>query len=308
MRLRRWFVTVIPPSNQETRSFGFSTGTLKAGVLVLAVSMLLAGLWVAEYISASTWRQRAAELQVENEYLQVKLGRIRADLTGLTHKVRELSLSEDRLRQVFGLTEVPKGVRSLGVGGVTYPTVANIPGYQQQILDVELNLARLERQVELETDTWSDAEYSLFNRRDLLRHTPSILPTDAWLSRGYGYKIDPFSGERAFHAGIDLACNKGTTIIAPADGRVEYAGWKAGLGIMVKIDHGFGMATIFGHMSKQVARTGDRLKRGDKIGEVGATGHATGPHLHYEVWKDGRTQNPLHYMNSRTYGETVIVD
>jgi len=308
VRLRRWFVTVIPPSNQETRSFGVSTGTLKAAVLVLAVSMLLAGVWVAEYISASTWRQRAAELQVENKYLLVKLERIRADLTGLTHKVRKLSLSEDRLRQMFGLAEIPEGARSMGVGGVTYPSMGNIPEYQQQIRDVELNLAKLGRLVEFETDTWTDTEYSLFNRQDLLKHTPSIMPVDAWLSRGYGNKIDPFSGQRAFHAGIDLACNKGTTIIAPADGRVEYAGWKVGLGIMVKIDHGFGLATIFAHMSNHVARTGDRLKRGDKIGEVGATGHATGPHLHYEVWKDGRTQNPLHYINSRTYGETAIID
>lgn len=308
MRLHRWFVTVIPPSNQETRSFGVSTGTLKAGLLILTVSMLLAGLWVAEYISASTWRQRAAELQVENQYLQKKLDRIRTDLTGLTSQIRELSLSEDRLRHVFGLARVPEGVRTLGVGGIDYPSVGHIPRYQQQILEAELNLSQLERLVELQTETWKDAEYSLYNRQELLRHTPSIMPTDAWMSRGFGNKIDPFSGRKAFHAGIDLACNKGTMIVAPADGRVEYAGWKAGLGIMVKIDHGFGFATIFAHLSKHVARTGDRLKRGDKIGEVGSTGHATGPHLHYEVWKDGRARNPLLYISSRTYGDTTIVD
>lgn len=308
MRLRRWLVTVIPPSNQETRSFGVSTGTLKASLLILIVSMLLSGLWVAEYISALTWRQRAAELQVENEYLQKSHRRIRADITGLTAQIRELSLSEDRLRQVFGLAEVSEGIRSLGVGGIDYPSVGRIPEYQKQILNTDIRLSELERLVELESETWKDAEYSLYNRQELLRHTPSILPTDAWMSRGFGNKIDPFSGNQAFHSGIDLACNKGTMIVAPADGRVEYAGWKAGLGIMVKIDHGFGFATIFAHMSKHVARTGDRLKRGDKIGEVGATGHTTGPHLHYEVWKDGRPKNPLHYISSRTYGDTTIVD
>ena len=134
MRLRRWFVTVIPPSNQETRSFGVSYGTLKAGLLILTFSMLLAGLWVAEYISASTWRQRAAELQVENQYLTDKLESIRTDLTGLTAQIRDLSVSEDRLRQVFGLAKVPEGVRSLGVGGIDYPSVGDIPEYQQQVL------------------------------------------------------------------------------------------------------------------------------------------------------------------------------
>jgi murein DD-endopeptidase MepM/ murein hydrolase activator NlpD len=308
MRLRRWFVTIIPPSNQETRSFGITSGTLKAAAFVLVISLVLSGLWVAEFMSASTWRQRAAELQVENDYLQVKLDRIRHDLTDLTQRVRTLSVREDGLRQVFGLAEVPEGVRELGVGGVELPAVGHIPSYQRQIMAAELSLAQLERMVELGTETWADAEFSILDRKQQLQHTPSIIPTDGWISRGYGYKIDPFSGQRAFHAGLDVACNTGTPIVAPADGEVEYAGWKEGLGIMVKIDHGYGYATIYGHMHRNTVRTGQRVQRGDKIGEVGSTGHSTGPHLHYEVWKDGRTENPFHYIRSRTFGETGIVD
>ena len=308
MRLRRWFVTVIPPSNQETRSFGITSGTIKAAVLVLVISLVLSGLWVAEFMSASTWRQKAAELQVENDYLQAKLERIRHDLTDLTGRVRTLSVREDGLRQVFGLAEVPEGVRELGVGGVELPAVGHIPSYQQQIMAAELSLAQLERMVDLGTETWADAEFSILDRKQELQHTPSIIPTDGWISRGFGYKIDPFTGLRAFHAGLDVACNTGTPIVAPADGEVEYAGWKEGLGIMVKIDHGYGYATIYGHMHRNTVRTGQQVQRGDKIGEVGSTGHSTGPHLHYEVWENGQAQNPFHYIRSRTFGETGIVD
>jgi hypothetical protein len=308
MRLRRWSVTIIPPSNRETRSFGITSGVLKAAVLFLGVALTLAGLWVAEYMSASTWRQRAAELQVENEYLQEKLDHIRLDVHQLTAQVRDLALREERLRQMFGLAEIPVGVRELGVGGLELPMAGKIPEYQQEIMAAELNLAQLERMVALESETWADAEFSLLDRQARLLHTPSLIPTDGWISRSYGYKTDPFTGQRAFHAGIDVACNQGTEIIAPADGRVEYAGWKTGLGIMVKIDHGYGYATIYGHMSKNTVRTGQEVRRGEVIGKVGSTGHSTGPHLHYEVWKDGRAQNPLHYIKSQTFGETLIVD
>jgi murein DD-endopeptidase MepM/ murein hydrolase activator NlpD len=308
MRLSRWFVTIIPPSNRETRSFGVSPGALKAGVFALVLALVLAGLWVAEFMSASTWRQRAAELQVENDYLQGKLTKMNLDVADLSGRVRKINVQESRLRQMFDLAEVPEGVRELGVGGIDLPSIGDIPGYQKQIMATELNLAQLDRMVELETETWTDAETSILDQQQKLRHTPTIIPTDGWISRGYGYKIDPFTGQRAFHAGLDIACNKGTHIVSPADGVVEYAGWKAGLGIMVKIDHGYGYATIYGHMSKNIARTGDRVSRGDSIGEVGSTGHSTGPHLHYEVWKDGRAENPYHYIQSRTFGEELIID
>lgn len=308
MRLRQWFVTIIPPSNREAKSFGVSPGALKMGILAVALALVLAGLWVAEFMSASTWRQRAAELQVENDYLQGKLDKLSHDIAELSGRVRRLMVQEDRLRQVFGLAEVPEGVRELGVGGMEYPLVGDIPAYQKQIMITELNLAHLDRMVELETETWADAEHSLLDRRERLKHTPTLLPTDGWISRGMGFKIDPFTGERAFHAGIDVACNTGTPIVAPADGKVEYAGWKEGLGIMVKIDHGHGYATIYGHLSKNLARTGDKVHRGDLIGEVGSTGQSTGPHLHYEVWKNGQAQNPLHYIQSGSFGDNLIVD
>lgn len=308
MRLRQWFVTIIPPSNRETRSFGVSSGALKAGILAVTVALVLAGLWVAEFMSASTWRQRSAELQVENDYLQGKLDKLSHEIGELSGRVRRLMVQEDHLRQIFDLAQVPEGVRELGVGGVEFPSVGDIPEYQKQIMATELNLAHLDRMVELETETWNDAEHSILDHQDKLQHTPMLLPTDGWISRAYGYKIDPFTGERAFHSGIDVACNTGTPVLAPADGTVEYAGWKEGLGILVKIDHGHGYATIFGHLSKNLARTGDHVSRGDLIGEVGSTGHSTGPHLHYEVWKDGKAQNPLHYIQSRAFGEDLIFD
>jgi murein DD-endopeptidase MepM/ murein hydrolase activator NlpD len=306
--MRRWFVTVIPPSNQESRSFGVPVGAFKAVAFILVVALVLAGLWVAEYISASTWRQKAAELQVENDYLHEKLDKLHADLDDMSKRVRAFYAKEDRLRQMFGLADVPTGVRDLGVGGVELPSIGLIPEYQKQIMMAELNLAQLQRMVELETETWADAEFSLLSHKEQTMRTPSLMPADGWISRGIGYQPDPFTGQRAFHAGIDVACDKGTAIIAPADGIVEYAGWKEGLGIMVKLNHGYGYSTIFGHMSRNIARTGETVRRGDQIGEVGSTGHSTGPHVHYEVWRNGQVQNPMLYIQSRTFGEQLVSD
>ena len=131
---------------------------------------------------------------------------------------------------------------------------------------------------------------------------PSILPiANFTLSSSFGVRSDPFAGSAAMHAGIDLASRSGTPIYATADGVVDRAEWFGGYGNMVEIDHGKGIATRYGHMSRIAARSGDRIKRGDLIGYVGSTGRSTGNHLHYEVRIDGRAVNPLPFLQSADY-------
>lgn len=131
---------------------------------------------------------------------------------------------------------------------------------------------------------------------------PSILPiANFTLSSSFGVRSDPFAGSAAMHAGIDLASRSGTPIYATADGVVNRAEWFGGYGNMVEIDHGKGIATRYGHMSRIAAREGSRIKRGDLIGYVGSTGRSTGNHLHYEVRIDGRAVNPMPFLQSADY-------
>jgi len=136
----------------------------------------------------------------------------------------------------------------------------------------------------------------LEDRRDQLAATPSIWPTDGFVTSGYGFRTSPFTGRKQFHAGIDIAADFGTPIVAPANGRVVYTGRRGAFGRVVEIDHGFGVHTIFGHTEEIYVRVGQRVERGTRIAAVGSTGRSTGPHLHYQVKANGRTVHPGDYI------------
>ena len=119
------------------------------------------------------------------------------------------------------------------------------------------------------------------------------LPVAASVSSGFGMRSHPILGSHRFHKGVDLRASFGTPIRASADGRVAAAGWNGGYGREVRLDHGQGLQTLYAHMSRLAALPGQRVHAGEIIGFVGSSGLSTGPHLHYEVLKDGRPVNPL---------------
>lgn len=116
------------------------------------------------------------------------------------------------------------------------------------------------------------------------------------ISSLYGNRIHPITGRRRFHEGLDIAASHGNQVYAYTDGRVVQAGWNGGYGNCILVDHGNGLKTRYGHLSKTYVRVGQRVQTGERIGAVGSTGNSTGPHLHFEVIKWGRTQNPLNYL------------
>ena len=131
---------------------------------------------------------------------------------------------------------------------------------------------------------------------------PSAKPVNmATYTSGYGVRSDPFRGSAAMHAGIDLAGPTGTAVYATADGVVQRAEWSGGYGNLVEIDHGKGLQTRFGHLSRILVHDGQRVQRGDLIALMGSTGRSTGSHLHYEVRIDGRAVNPIPFLQSADY-------
>jgi murein DD-endopeptidase MepM/ murein hydrolase activator NlpD len=114
-----------------------------------------------------------------------------------------------------------------------------------------------------------------------------------WLSSAFGNRRDPFDGTPEFHAGLDIAADRGTPVRATADGTVLTAGLNGNYGYSVLVEHGFGISTRFGHLSRFAVRPGQRVRRGEAIGFVGSTGRATSPHLHYEILMNGKPINPL---------------
>jgi murein DD-endopeptidase MepM/ murein hydrolase activator NlpD len=136
-------------------------------------------------------------------------------------------------------------------------------------------------------------------RQALASATPSIWPVTGWLSSPYGARRDPFTGDSDFHPGLDISSPQGEPVLAPADGTVSFAGASGNYGNLLVVDHGFGIVTKFGHLSRFAARTGQTIRRGDVLGFVGTTGRSTSPHLHYEIWMNGQLTNPLRLLAQR---------
>ncbi len=132
-----------------------------------------------------------------------------------------------------------------------------------------------------------------------LSEIPQVMPADIRnISSGYGYRRDPFTGRAAMHRGLDFRGGYGAPILAAADGRVSYVGYKSGYGRVVEITHGNGMMTRYAHMSRQLARAGQEVTAGEQIGKIGSTGRSTGPHLHFEVHINGRQVNPRPFLET----------
>jgi murein DD-endopeptidase MepM/ murein hydrolase activator NlpD len=133
--------------------------------------------------------------------------------------------------------------------------------------------------------------------------TPSLWPVVGHLTAGFGERLDPFSGEGAFHTGVDISSEYGTAVRATADGVVIGAEEHVGYGRLVVLDHGFGVTTFYGHLSAFNVTPGQRVNRGDVIGYVGVSGRSTGPHVHYEVRINGAPVNPMRYLRSTVVGD-----
>jgi murein DD-endopeptidase MepM/ murein hydrolase activator NlpD len=147
--------------------------------------------------------------------------------------------------------------------------------------------------VELDVQSLTTA---LYDQRDYMNSLPTLKPTNGWYTSGFGVRSSPFTGKSTMHEGLDLANHIGSAIVATAAGVVTYAGPRAGYGNLVTINHGYGIQTQYGHISKAYVHVGDKVKRGQKVAAVGNTGRSTGPHVHYEVRVNGIPMDPYYYI------------
>lgn len=154
-------------------------------------------------------------------------------------------------------------------------------------------IQKLSRDVEVDIQ---DLASTLLDQQDYLVSMPTLKPTNGWYTSGFGMRSSPYTGLPTMHEGLDIANHYGQTILAPAAGVVSFAGARPGYGKLITIDHGYGLQTQYGHLSKFYVKEGDRVKRGQKISAIGNTGRSTGPHVHYEVRVNGIPVDPYFYI------------
>jgi murein DD-endopeptidase MepM/ murein hydrolase activator NlpD len=176
----------------------------------------------------------------------------------------------------------------------------DIPGARPQIDDISSMLKSLQSQIDLSGSQLSALENVILSRQLGQEIHPEGRPVNTgYESSGFGERVDPFTGGEEFHEGIDFAAPEGTRIHAVAAGIVTWAGPRGGYGNMVQIDHGNGYATRYGHTEKVLVHVGEMVSRGDAIALVGDTGRSTGPHVHFEVLKNGHEVNPARFVALR---------
>lgn len=219
--------------------------------------------------------------------MAMKLGQMQAQLLRLDTLGERLAKLAGFKPQELMFDQVP------GRGGAE----SRLPHYDLSLGELARQVGVLTRQVDDRSDKLGVLE-SLFTldsaKKKLL---PSVLPVEGgWYSSNYGWRIDPFSGQRTFHEGIDFMAKEGTPTVAAAGGVVIYSEFHPQYGNMIDIDHGNGLVTRYAHLSKRLVKVGDVVLRGAGIGEVGRTGRTTGTHLHFETRDRGQPRNPAQFL------------
>jgi len=297
---RRWTVVFVPHGSEPSRIVEVSYGLIKmasGGVaLGLAAALLVGYATMARTADLS----RATRLQEENGRLAQEIGELHGRLTTLADTLTRISQRDARIRVLANLEPIDPQVQAAGIGGPTLaprPLLPNAGAAARRSQEIRVDLNALIRRANLLASSFEEAKDSLASHSQRLAATPSIMPTQGWLTSAFSsMREHPILHIARPHEGIDVTAPMGSPIEAPAAGTVTDAGWETGYGNTVTIDHGYGIVTKFAHASKLLVRTGQRVSRGQRIALVGNTGLATGPHLHYEVHVNGRPVDPLKYV------------
>ena len=162
-----------------------------------------------------------------------------------------------------------------------------------------IDMENLKQQINITNATVGEIRDYLHVQRDIYVSTPKGFPVAGHISSYYGERESPIGGDREFHSGIDISTEPGNPVRATADGIVSFSGWSGGNGNLVVLEHGHGFSTFYAHNRMNVVKVGQKVKRGDLISYAGSTGSSTGPHVHYEIWRNGKHVNPIDYIKRR---------
>ncbi len=288
---------VVPGRTGQIRRMSLPGRWIRTGFGVLIGFSVLCLAGTVDYVRM---RMRTAELESLREETSEQREQIRA-YSDRMKKVGEglARLGEfDRKLRVIANLEPGSDSPLAGIGGIEGDELTGGAGLTRGRRHERMlgSLDRLEEAASQEEASLQALIRHLEGQSARLAATPSIAPTKGWVTSKFGYRTSPFTGMREFHQGLDVAGRSGTPILAAGDGRVRMAGSHGGLGNVVVVEHGYGIETVYGHLAEVLAKTGTRVKRGDRLGLMGSTGRSTGPHLHYQVNVNGVAVSPSNYI------------
>lgn len=241
-------------------------------------------------------------LRAENERLKTRYQDLSRQVDALQQQMSELEKRDNSVyRSIFEADPIPDSARARALEKQREIALVEKMQDEELVRSIRDDLNNLGNRIKAQQTSYRELDNLIQNKEKLIAATPAIQPVSNGdlnrIASGFGYRIDPIYKTIKMHAGLDFSAPQGTPIYATADGRVKLAGFSdGGYGNHVIINHGYGYETLYGHMVRIKARVGQQVKRGELIGYVGSTGKSTGPHLHYEVHKNGNKLDPVYFF------------
>lgn len=242
------------------------------------------------------------EAAKENQSLRQEISSFNKDLNLILEVLGDIQLRDDNIyRAIFETDPYPDYKRQLGTGGnsMKYKKYENME-YGDLVIEISKKIELIEKKLASQSKSFDEVFDLTKEKQKMIKSIPSIQPVSnrdlKRIASGFGLRMHPIYKIIKMHKGMDFTAPIGTEIYATGDGVVEKVGWVGGYGKTIMINHGFGYKTRYAHCSKYNCRKGQKVKRGDLIGFVGNTGQSSGPHLHYEVFKNNRQINPVNFF------------
>jgi biotin carboxyl carrier protein len=317
-------IIVVAEETAPVRRFEIRKDLVRKLAWVAGGVALLLTVCLVDYIYVRIAHSELNQLRVEVAEQQDQIDSFDETLNGVRSTLANIGEFERKVRIIANLPgsaatggeevaevgvdspEVEPPLDSSGVSAPTGDPVSDAPSEPQARIEAgsdEPLIATLHRSAKRLGQLAASQERSLAevtgqleSKRAHLAATPAIWPAKGWLTSRFGTRTSPFTNQKQFHAGIDIAGERGTDVVSPAQGKVVFSGKRGPLGKSIIIDHGYGVRTQYGHSDDLYVKSGETVQRGQRIAALGNSGRSTGPHLHYVVEVKGKAVNPLDYI------------
>ena len=329
-------VVIFRGSSAKPLRFSFHRKLVSKLLIVGAIFALANILVIAHYVIRTGEVWELSSFRAEAMTAREQTGGFSSSIDDLKKRLTSMKEINQRLRAMLGIEPPKTGDTANGRGGVdtplpdgnTLPTSEKtpksdaegqpfssvetsqsaLPGQtslptgssglteQERISSIKDGIDWLSKEAVIQEQSLQELSLAAEQKSSKWAATPSIWPVKGWVTSGFGPRVSPFTEKPAWHDGLDIGAAANAPVQAPAQGRVTAVGFDPKLGNVVKVDHGFGIETLYGHLAKALVKEGQRVKRGEVVGLVGSTGLATGPHLHYMVKVHGQALDPVKYI------------
>ncbi len=320
----RYSIIGVAEETAPVRRFEIRKVLVRRLIWCAGVAAVLLTVCLGDYIRVRIAYSELGDLRIEVADQRDQIPSFDETLSGVRSTLAKIGEFERKVRIIANLpgsaaiggeevaevgVDLPEPKAPLGGSGVSAPTGAPLPDAPSEpqarieagsdeplIVALQRGAKQLGEVAISQQRSLAEVASQLESKRAHLASTPAIWPTKGWLTSRFGTRISPFTNQKQFHAGIDIAGERGTDVFAPAQGKVVFSGSRGPLGKSIIIDHGYGVRTQYGHGDDLYVKTGEIVQRGQRIAALGNSGRSTGPHLHYVVEVKGKAVNPLDYI------------